>query len=473
MSQDNTQGARSGSFGSAANLMIEALEKASSELEKTVSQCLAQLSSFADGIDESLTLQLDKVVQQSTHMVDSHGNVLEAKRDETIDAMSSLESREMEKLLSSSIYMRRKLDERVKEAIETLKQIKDAQLKDLNEFVESPSSELYEKSSQKALAIEHMGQESITAIDTQSQRFEAAMSDKAKGIDDSAQDVIEEAKEEVENHLSRYSSQFDEKIELVQKELSDIVEQTVLDIRKQADRGVSSIDESRETNRQVMSEYVDHWQEQLLAMKDRFQHSSQEQQTELLDNYHREITAKLSGSQDDINRIASSARRRMSTNQKLFLNTLRRAERQLSDDLDRLFTKFEAAIAQESKINLMVSGGKVSAGPEVLEKLHNRLKTHGAEIIKTFKQQVEQTEQDFARSSQGSNERIESIRQSSVEALEKQVRIMRTDLERITRNFHTELSDLNLKLPMIEESGRAAALAVMTYKSAMLSLEND
>lgn len=50
---------------------------------------------------------------------------------------------------------------------------------------------------------------------------------------------------------------------------------------------------------------------------------------------------------------------------------------------------------------------------------------------------------------------------------------MRADLERITRNFHSELSDLNLKLPVIEESGRAAALAVMAYKSAMLSLGND
>jgi hypothetical protein len=51
---------------------------------------------------------------------------------------------------------------------------------------------------------------------------------------------------------------------------------------------------------------------------------------------------------------------------------------------------------------------------------------------------------------------------------------MRTDLERITRKFHNEISELGLKLPVIEESGRAAALAVMAYKSsAMLSLEND
>jgi hypothetical protein len=148
-------------------------------------------------------------------------------------------------------------------------------------------------------------------------------------------------------------------------------------------------------------------------------------------------------------------------------------EGKLSDEIDRLFIKFEAALAQESKINLMVSGNRLSANPEVIDKLNNRLRSHGAEVIKTFRRQVEQTETEFARSSAGSNERIESIRLSSVESLEKQVRIMRSDLERITRNFHNELSELNLKTPIIEESGRAAALAVMAYKSAMLSLEND
>jgi hypothetical protein len=148
-------------------------------------------------------------------------------------------------------------------------------------------------------------------------------------------------------------------------------------------------------------------------------------------------------------------------------------ERKLSDEIDRLFFKFESAVTQEAKINLSVGGTRPPANADVINKLHGRLKAHGTEIVKTFRRQVEQTEAEFTRSTQGSNERIESIRSSSVESLEKQVKSMRTDLERITRNFHNEVSELALKLPVIEESGRAAALAVMTYKSAMLSLEND
>ena len=44
--QDAASG-RNESFGSAANLMIEALEKASGELERTVNQCIYQLNTFS------------------------------------------------------------------------------------------------------------------------------------------------------------------------------------------------------------------------------------------------------------------------------------------------------------------------------------------------------------------------------------------------------------------------------------------
>ncbi len=466
MPEDSSQANQAGGFGSAANLMIEALEKASLELENTVNQCLNQLSTFAEGLDQSLALQLDKVVKQSSHLVDSHGNVLEAKRDETIDGMAELEAREMEKLLSTSSDMRKQLAAKVQAAMKDLAEIMDAQLKELMDLVEAPTSELLELSKNKAQTVEAEGRDAVKAIKGHSQTYEDSMSDKAAVVDEEAAMVIENSKEEVDKHLTVYSDQFDEKISAVQNQLSEIVEKAITDLHQLSNRG-------KETNLQVLSEQIEHWQDQLVALRDRFQQSSLEQQSKHLKSYNEEIERTLVSSQEEISRIAQSARKRMTVNQKLFINTLRRAERQITDDIERLLTKFEAAIAQESRVHLMVSGGKLSAGPEVLEKLSSRLKAHGAELVKTFKTQVEQTEQDFARSSQGSNERIESIRQSSVDALEKQVRMMRTDLERITRNFHTELSDLSLKLPVIEESGRAAALAVMTYKSAMLSLEND
>jgi len=462
------------SFGSAANLMIEALEKASGELERTVNQCIFQLNSFIDGLDKSLSLQLEKVVAQSSHLVDTHGGDLEAKRDETIDAIGRLEGEQLETILAAAEELRQKFGERVKEATLALGEVMDSQIVELMALIQSPQSDLYEIADSKLSDIDALTEERKSEIDFKSQQYESSMSEKAKSVDEQAHKLIEGSKSEVDKHLSDYSAKFDEKISGVQKQLSGIVEEAVADLKVLAERGSKNIDEAKDTNHQVLNEHIEHWHTQLNAMKDRFQHTSLEQQSKFLRAYNDEVEKKLLASQDEVTRIATRARHRLGTNQKLYLNSLRRVERKLADEIDRLFFKFEGALTQEAKISLSTGGTRQPADADVISKLHGRLKSHGSEIIKTFRRQVEQTEAEFSRSTQGSNERIESIRSSSVETLEKQVKSMRTDLERITRNFHNEVSELSLKLPVIEESGRAAALAVMAYKtSATLSLETD
>ncbi|MBS1990217.1 MAG: hypothetical protein JSS86_04910 [Cyanobacteria bacterium SZAS LIN-2] len=462
------------SFGSAANLMIEALEKASGELERTVNQCIFQLNSFTEGLDKSLSLQLEKVVAQSSHLVDTHGGDLEAKRDETLEAISRLEGEQLDTLLTAAEDLRKRFADRVREATEALGEVMDGQLKELIVLIQTPQSNLYEMAQEKLSDAQSLTEERKSEIDFKSQQYESAMSDKAKNIDEQAHKLIENSKTDVDRHLADYSARFDEKIIGVQRQLSDIVEVAVSDLKELAERGSKNIDEAKDTNHQVLNEHVEHWHTQLATMKDRFQTSSLEQQSSFLRAYNDEVERKLLASQEEVLRIATRAKQRLGTNQKLYLNSLKRVERKLSDEIDRLFFKFEAALTQEAKINLSSGGTRPAADAEVINKLHGRLKSHGAEIIKTFRRQVEHTEAEFSRSTQGSNERIESIRASSVESLEKQVKSMRTDLERITRNFHSELSELSVKLPVIEESGRAAALAVMAYKtSATLSLELD
>jgi hypothetical protein len=471
--QDAASG-RNESFGSAANLMIEALEKASGELERTVDQCIQQLNSFSDGLEKSLSLQLEKVVAQSSHLVDTHGGDLEAKRDETLDAIGRLEGEQLETLLTASRDLRSRFSDRVREATEVLNEVMDVQLKELMLLVQSPQSDLYATVQEKLSDVTALTEERKSEIDFKSQQYESSMSERAKSIDDQAHKLIEASKAQVDQHLSDYSNRFDEKIIGVQRQLTEIVDEAVVDLKELATRGFKNIDEAKDTNHQVLSEHIEHWHSQLGGMKDRFQSTSLEQQSRFLRLYNDEVEKKLQSSQDEVTRIAARARQRLGTNQKLYLNSLRRVERKLADEIDRLFFKFEAALTQEAKINLSVGGNRPPSDAEIINKLHERLRSHGSEIIKTFRRQVEQTEGEFSRSSKGSNERVESIRASSVESLEKQVKSMRTDLERITRKFHNEISELGLKLPVIEEQGRAAALAVMAYKtSATLTLDTD
>jgi hypothetical protein len=474
MPEGNAQGAKSEGFGSAANLMIEALERASQELERTVKHSLEQLQHYSEGVDRNFALQLERVTQQSNYLVDLCGNELEAKRDETLDAISALETQELDRLTARAAEVRSQCAQTLEAARINLEKIMQSQIVELVEAVTSPGNELYEMSRNKVEHLETYAESAKADIDSSANNFEDTMSFRAREIEDQAQSLIESKKGEVESTLALCSSQFDQKIASVETDLSQIVDKACLDLKELIDRGVANLSDSHATNQQVISEHLDHFKDKLLAVKDKFGKETREQDLNYLRSCSDSIERKLSSSQEEINRIAESARKRMTVNQKMLNNSLRRLEKSLSEEVDKLLMRFEGALSQEARINLIALAGRSgSNNNDAIEKLNQRLRNHGSEVVKTFKRQVEQTEQDFARSSQGNSERIESIRQSAVDALEKQVRVMRTDLERITRNFHNELAELNLKVPIIEESGRAAALSVMAYRSAMLSLEND
>ena len=47
---------------------------------------------------------------------------------------------------------------------------------------------------------------------------------------------------------------------------------------------------------------------------------------------------------------------------------------------------------------------------------------------------------------------------------------MNTEVERALRGFRVELAQFNLQLPQIKDAGHAAALAVMAYKRARMSI---
>ncbi len=307
----------SGTFGSAANLMIEALEKASGELERTVNQCIYQLNTFTEGLDKNLALQLEKVVAQSGHLVETHGGDLESKRDETLDEIGKLESEQLETLLAASQDLRKRFAERVAEATEALGDVMQTQLSDLMSLIQSPQSNLYETASTKLSDIASTADERRSEIDFKAQQHEASMSEKAKSVDEQAHKVIESSKSAVDKHLTDYSARFDEKIIAVQRKLTEIVDSAIVDLKELAERGSSNIDEAKDTNHQVLNEHIEHWHTQLNGMKDHFQDSTLEQQSGFLRLYNDEVEKMLVQSQEDVTRIASRAKSRLGTNQKI------------------------------------------------------------------------------------------------------------------------------------------------------------
>src|ERR1700678_294141 len=94
------------------NLMAEALNKASSELDKTVKACLDQLQSYNEGLEKSLKTQLSKLIEQSKNFIESNIEDLSTHREELIDRLMEFERSEIETMVSAARDVRQQVTAR-------------------------------------------------------------------------------------------------------------------------------------------------------------------------------------------------------------------------------------------------------------------------------------------------------------------------------------------------------------------------
>src|SRR5262249_30747891 len=132
-----------------------------------------------------------------------------------------------------------------------------------------------------------------------------------------------------------------------------------------------------------------------------------------------------------------------------------------------------ATVSETSRRAGLTSSIQQRASDELHEKLKVNLSDQGAEMLRIVRKLTEQLEGEYVRVSRGLDERVDTIRSAAVESLEKQVNVMKQDLDKLTRSFQHELTDLNIQADELEEAGKAAAVFVMAYRSSLLSLDSE
>jgi hypothetical protein len=253
--------------------------------------------------------------------------------------------------------------------------------------------------------------------------------------------------------------------------LSGVLQTAQTDMTSHAAKGQATLEASGEHGKSLMSSSLETWRGDCEKLDRNFldtltleSKDSEHEHAGRLDYKVNEVKAEISG-------IANDANVKLSTNHKMFLSSLKRLQKKYVDRLERLTTKFDAALAEEAKLPQTSAAGKTS--PELRELLRARLQTRSKEIVKALQKQIEQIESEYSRYSAGSTERMENIKSSTIDSLEKQLKTMRNEIERITKNFHSQMTDMNADLPQIEEAGITAAMAVTAYRDARLSFGSE
>lgn len=458
-------------LGSAATLMIEALDKASAELDKTVTSSVEQLNVFNESLEKSFCNRLQKLAEKAVSAVDSSVEDLVIRKEDFAERLADLERSEIESVVLAARDIRQQLATRAQQATESIARLIEEQLVSLRALSEKPDIKLAELSQTRIQEVGTLVQSGKGKIETQEAEYEKQISNRVQTFDEKVQGVVSNGKRELDEKLETYHQDFEEKIADVMDRLSKLVTVTIKDLEEKTKSGGESVTGYSEKSQKELADHVEDWQEVLTAVSNEYQ-GNLTNDKDLSEELHAvKLNQKVSEVKEEINKIALDASTKLNASHKLFYSSLKRLEKKYYDRLERLFARFETALSQESRLTTGANAYRPQSNHELREVLRARLQARGVEIVSGFRRQVQQFESEYSRASAGSHERLETVRATTIDQLEKQVRSMSMELGRVLRSFRNELNEASNQLPQIEEAGHTAAMAVRAYcNNAQLSI---
>ena len=471
---DETSTSNLEEIGTAAHLMMEAVDKASHELERTVTSSHEYLQSFSQTLGKNFIQHLAKLSEEAQRTANKNSEEMQARKEDFAERLIELEHTEINSLMQASKEVRHELNLSLQKTIDEISQLIEKQVETLQPLVQTQHESLTTISKTECAAIQKLMAESKNALSGNESILKKDLANQVKEFEQMLRTVLDTNQEKLLAKIKSDKERLTEQAKSAQTELSQFIIS-----------GKKGLDENTRVNDGLLSSSVDNLNKSLVAQIDEWQLTMEnfigdfgsllDKDKNSFDQVHKtKIERQVGEVKEEIRTIARDAEGQLSASHKLFDRSLQRLERKYHERLEKLLSQFEAALAQENKLlaGFRSSQSEQSFQPsqELKELMNTRLKARGLEIVKTFKRQVELFDLEHARFAASCKERVETADETARDFLEQQLKTMNSDVERVLRSFRVELSQLQLQLPQIKDAGHAAALAVMAYKRARLTI---
>ncbi len=462
-------------IGTAAHLMMEAVDKASQDLEATVKSSTEHLQAFNKSLADNFAQQLTKLVENALRASDKGAEELEARKEDFVERLLEIEQTEMETLVRVGKEIRHELDLSLRQAVTMISQLVEEQIQTLRPLAMNQHENFSSLIDKESETLKKVAREGAVNVANKQALFNKQLSQRMQEFESAAANILEETKQKLLEKTNQNREELEQRISQAKNELTNYAEEGKSELDEKVLKGSDSIGASGRKATKRLEDEVSNWQKEMSHIGEDFKQMLMADR-DAFDQIHKtKLERQIEGVKEEIKIIGSEAQGRLSATHKLFQGSLRRLDKKYYERLDKLFQQFEAAIAQESKVlgNVLRPNSPGQTSNELKELLNIRLKARGLEIIKAFKRQVEVFDLEHARFSAGCRERIETVHSEAKDSFEQQLKLMNADIERVQRGFRVELSQLDLQLPQVKEAGHAAALAVMAYKRARHSFGTD
>ncbi len=453
-------------IGTAAHLMIEAVDKASQQLEATVKSSTEHLETFNKTLAKNFGQQLTKLAENALRVSDKGIEELEARKEDFVERLLELEQTEIETLVKVGKEIRQELDQSLRSAIGNISRLVEDQINTLQPIAMNQHENFSSLIDSESETLKHAAKQGIVNIADKQSFFSQQLSQKTEEFKNSATSILEETKDKLLEKVKSNKALLSEKINEVKSALNNYVDDSKIELEEKLQSGNDSIASASKNTIKRLGDEVSDWQAEMNQMSDDFKQILAVDSESFNQIHKSKIERQVEEVKEEIKTIGSEAQGRLLASHKLFQGSLRRLEKRYDERLEKLLQQFEAAVTQETKVlgNALRPNLPIQTSHELKELLNTRLKARGLEIVKAFKRQVELFDLEHARFSAGCTERIEMVHAAAKDSLEQQLKSMNAEIERMLRGFRVELSQLQLQLPQVRDAGHAAALAVIAYK---------
>jgi hypothetical protein len=449
-------------------LMLEALSKASAELDRTVDILTEQLSGFNQNLDKSLRDELSAARDRMDAALRQNQERLHKDKEAVIKSLSEFKQAEIEKVILTGKTVRTGLAAQVEEAGRDLASTVAGKIAAIKGELARPELEMKEKFEQVQQGLQAAVSEAQDRLSQKRAVEEAAISKSTAEFQDKVIKAVNAGSQSAEVSLAGRRAELESEAENVGAELAQKYDEVIARLENSLKQGQAGQEEASTDAAGKLKQISDSGGQYFSEQEKAFQESLSGTSELLNGLFETRLNNLVAQSRTEIVSAAQHANECLATTRTELHGCLNEFQKDYVAQFETLHARMEQTLDEYGKKK---DGSNLRGVKEerVREQLHNLFRRLGQEMVNGAAMASRRLEADFQKSMDAFEHRIESAKTQACESLTRESNLMQKEMDRSFQEFEKQVADLQSQSLQLEKTGRDAANFVMTIRQANLN----
>ncbi len=445
-------------------LMLEALAKASAEVDKAVNILAEQLTRFNQGLDKPLRDEVLSTYERMEAVLRQNQEGLLKDKESALKALSELKQAELEKVISSGKTVRTVLANQVDDASKALSATVADKIVSFKEHLAKPEIEMKRKYDELALALQAAASEAQNQLSLTRVAEEDLLNSSSGEFDGKVVQALKAGQQNLDSSFTQKRVELEAECENVLAEMSKKYDEVIERLKHSNQEGLTVLDQDNQQAASKLEQLSEAGAEFFASQDKAFQDTLNGLSGLLNGLYETHLNNLAAQSRTEIVSAAQHAEECLTTTKAELHVCLIEFQRDYVMQFEALNTGLEKTLEEYSRRGAM-RGLKEE---HVSEQLHSLFRRLGLKMIDSATNASRLLEAEFQKSMDAFEQRIETAKTQACDSLTHESNLMQNELTRSFQEFDKQLVKLRAQASHLETKGRDAANFVMTIRQANL-----